>query len=120
MLVDCDPLGGGLDLVLGAEDLGGLRWPGLDVGGGRVPATALHAALPAPTVDGGGELAVGDLNGDHIDDVVAVHDGSGQPIWISIFLGASTGALRPASPESSSASSSTESSSSSVRSPALP
>jgi secretion/DNA translocation related CpaE-like protein len=58
MLVDCDPLGGGLDLVLGAEDLGGLRWPGLDVGGGRVPATALHAALPAPTVDGGGELAV--------------------------------------------------------------
>jgi secretion/DNA translocation related CpaE-like protein len=50
LLVDCDPLGGGLDLVLGAEDLGGLRWPGIDVGDGRVPATALHAALPAPTV----------------------------------------------------------------------
>lgn len=58
LLVDCDPLGGGLDLVLGAEDLGGLRWPGLDVGGGRVPATALHAALPAPAVGGTGELAV--------------------------------------------------------------
>jgi secretion/DNA translocation related CpaE-like protein len=50
LLVDCDPLGGGLDLVLGAEDLGGLRWPGVDVGGGRIPATALHAALPAPAV----------------------------------------------------------------------
>ncbi|WP_232660843.1 septum site-determining protein Ssd [Pseudonocardia sp. TRM90224] len=52
LLVDCDPLGGGLDLVLGAEDLGGLRWPDIDVRGGRVPATALHAALPAPPVRG--------------------------------------------------------------------
>lgn len=50
LLVDCDPLGGGLDLVLGAEDLGGLRWPEIDVSGGRVPATALHAALPTPAV----------------------------------------------------------------------
>jgi secretion/DNA translocation related CpaE-like protein len=58
LLVDCDPLGGGLDLVLGAEDLDGLRWPGLAVGGGRVPSTALHAALPTPEVDGAGELAV--------------------------------------------------------------
>lgn len=60
LLVDCDPLGGGLDLVLGAEDLGGLRWPDIGVGGGRVPASALHAALPAPSVGrhGGGELGV--------------------------------------------------------------
>ncbi len=59
LLVDCDPLGGGLDLVLGAEDLGGLRWPGIGVEGGRVPATALHAALPSPRVGrGGGELGV--------------------------------------------------------------
>ncbi|MFC4943256.1 septum site-determining protein Ssd [Pseudonocardia sp. GCM10023141] len=60
LLVDCDPLGGGLDLVLGAEDLGGLRWPDIDVGGGRVPATALHAALPAPPVGrrSGGGLAL--------------------------------------------------------------
>lgn len=58
LLVDCDPLGGGLDLVLGAEDLGGLRWPGFGLGGGRVPATALHAALPAPDIDGAGSLAV--------------------------------------------------------------
>jgi secretion/DNA translocation related CpaE-like protein len=59
LLVDCDPLGGGLDLVLGAEDLGGLRWPEIEVGGGRVPAAALHAALPAPAVPrAGGRLGV--------------------------------------------------------------
>ena len=32
LLVDCDPLGGGLDLVLAAEDLAGLRWPEIAVG----------------------------------------------------------------------------------------
>jgi secretion/DNA translocation related CpaE-like protein len=60
LLIDCDPLGGGLDLVLGAEDLGGLRWPDIEVGEGRVPASALHAALPAPAVSarGEGRLAV--------------------------------------------------------------
>jgi secretion/DNA translocation related CpaE-like protein len=58
LLVDCDPLGGGVDLVLGAEDLDGLRWPAFAVGGGRVAATALHAALPAPAVDARAGLAV--------------------------------------------------------------
>lgn len=60
LLVDCDPLGGGLDLVLGAEELGGLRWPELSLGDGRVPASALHAALPAPPVGArpAGELGV--------------------------------------------------------------
>ncbi|MGH3873585.1 MAG: septum site-determining protein Ssd [Pseudonocardiaceae bacterium] len=46
LLVDCDALGGGLDLAVGAEQADGLRWPGLALGDGRVPATALHAALP--------------------------------------------------------------------------
>lgn len=58
LLVDCDPLGGGVDLVLGAEDLDGLRWPQVGAGAGRVPASALHAALPAPEIDGAGGLAV--------------------------------------------------------------
>jgi secretion/DNA translocation related CpaE-like protein len=60
LLVDCDPLGGGLDLVLGAEQVAGLRWPAIDVGGGHVPAAAWHAALPAPPVTGSksGELAL--------------------------------------------------------------
>lgn len=56
LLVDCDPLGGGIDLVLGVEDIDGVRWPELSVGGGRVAAAALHAALP--TAGRGGRLAV--------------------------------------------------------------
>lgn len=58
MLVDCDALGGGLDLALGAENVNGLRWSGLALGGGRVPAAALHAALPTPYLGGRGELTV--------------------------------------------------------------
>ncbi len=46
LLVDADPLGGGLDLILGIESDPGLRWSGLAVGGGRVSADALRAALP--------------------------------------------------------------------------
>jgi secretion/DNA translocation related CpaE-like protein len=59
LLVDCDVLGGGLDLVLGAEDLGGLRWSGLAMAGGRLAASSLHAALPAPLLTAGaGRLTV--------------------------------------------------------------
>jgi len=64
LLVDCDSLGGGLDLVLGAEDLDGLRWPELAVGGGRVAASALHAALPSPAVGGRGGGRLGLLSCD--------------------------------------------------------
>ncbi|HEU5474320.1 MAG TPA: septum site-determining protein Ssd [Actinophytocola sp.] len=46
LLVDCDPLSGGLDLVLGAESEEGLRWPDMRLRAGRVPVSALHAALP--------------------------------------------------------------------------
>ncbi|HEX5541067.1 MAG TPA: septum site-determining protein Ssd [Micromonospora sp.] len=46
LLVDADPLGGGLDLVLGWEHLEGLRWPALSQTDGRVDAPALVRALP--------------------------------------------------------------------------
>lgn len=46
LLVDADPLGGGLDLVLGAENLPGPRWPDLAGTRGRVSAATVHAALP--------------------------------------------------------------------------
>jgi secretion/DNA translocation related CpaE-like protein len=46
LLVDADPLGGGLDLVLGWEQLDGLRWPALLGAGGRVDPPALLQALP--------------------------------------------------------------------------
>ncbi|MEV0152973.1 septum site-determining protein Ssd [Micromonospora sp. NPDC050686] len=47
LLVDADPLGGGLDLVLGWEQLDGLRWPALTDADGRVDAPALVRALPS-------------------------------------------------------------------------
>jgi secretion/DNA translocation related CpaE-like protein len=47
LLVDADPLGGGLDLVLGWEQLEGLRWPALTDADGRVDAPALVRALPS-------------------------------------------------------------------------
>jgi len=46
MLVDGDPLGGGIDLVVGGEDRAGLRWPDLVATRGRVGADALRSALP--------------------------------------------------------------------------
>jgi secretion/DNA translocation related CpaE-like protein len=47
LLLDGDPLGGGIDLVLGGELATGLRWPDLGATRGRLPAAALADALPA-------------------------------------------------------------------------
>jgi secretion/DNA translocation related CpaE-like protein len=47
LLLDGDPLGGGIDLVLGGELAPGLRWPDLGATRGRLPAAALSQALPA-------------------------------------------------------------------------
>lgn len=46
LLVDGDPLGGGIDLVLGAEDTEGLRWPDFARTRGRVNGSAFRSALP--------------------------------------------------------------------------
>ena len=46
LLVDGDPLGGGIDLVFGGEIVTGLRWPDLGATRGRLPAQALAEALP--------------------------------------------------------------------------
>jgi secretion/DNA translocation related CpaE-like protein len=46
LLVDADPMGGGLDVLLGAEAVAGLRWPDLAGTAGRLSATALRGALP--------------------------------------------------------------------------
>lgn len=46
LLVDGDPLGGGIDLVFGGEQDRGLRWTDLGTTRGRVPAAALAGALP--------------------------------------------------------------------------
>ncbi|WP_380169430.1 septum site-determining protein Ssd [Jannaschia sp. R86511] len=46
LLVDADPLGGGLDLAVGAEQLPGLRWADLADVAGPLPPGGLGAALP--------------------------------------------------------------------------
>lgn len=65
MLVDADPYGGGLDLVLGFEDSDGVRWPGLAHASGGLSVAALGEALP-----GSGDLAV--LSCDRDDPTVPV------------------------------------------------
>lgn len=46
LLLDADPLGGGIDLALGAEELPGMRWPDLHDLSAPVPPGGLAAALP--------------------------------------------------------------------------
>lgn len=53
LLVDGDPHGGGLDLLLGQEHAAGARWPELANRTGRLSPAALHESLPQV-----GELSV--------------------------------------------------------------
>jgi secretion/DNA translocation related CpaE-like protein len=46
LLVDADPLGGGIDVVLGQEQAAGARWPDIAEREGRVSYAALQQALP--------------------------------------------------------------------------
>ncbi|MFH7595932.1 septum site-determining protein Ssd [Streptomyces racemochromogenes] len=46
VLVDGDPLGGGMDVLLGGEAAEGLRWPDFAASRGRVGAGALEESLP--------------------------------------------------------------------------
>jgi secretion/DNA translocation related CpaE-like protein len=64
LLVDADPFGGGVDLVLGWERLEGLRWPELIDARGRVSPPALVSALP-----GEGSLAVLSFDRSELDGV---------------------------------------------------
>jgi len=66
LLVDADPLGGGVDLVMGWERMQGLRWPALVDACGRVSPPALVGALP-----GEGSLAVLSFDRSTLDSVPA-------------------------------------------------
>lgn len=46
LLLDADPLGGGLELVVGADRAEGLRWDDLDTTRGRIGAGSLADVLP--------------------------------------------------------------------------
>lgn len=78
VLVDVDAVGGGIDVLLGIEEVPGARWSGVRVGGGRldphdladglprwagVPVLALDAEAPSPAavaavLDAGSQLGV--------------------------------------------------------------
>lgn len=45
-LIDCDPLGGGIDVLLGCEQVAGPRWRQVRVKGGRLDAAVLEQSLP--------------------------------------------------------------------------
>jgi secretion/DNA translocation related CpaE-like protein len=62
LLVDADPWGGGIDLVVGTEAEAGLRWPDLALQGGRLNFAALRDALPRR--HGVSVLSVGRVGGD--------------------------------------------------------
>lgn len=47
LLVDVDPQGGGIELVVGCESAPGLRWPDVAATQGRVSSGALRSALPS-------------------------------------------------------------------------
>lgn len=46
ILIDGDPMGGGMDVLLGGESAEGLRWPAFAASRGRVGAGALEESLP--------------------------------------------------------------------------
>ena len=46
VLVDLDPVGGGIDVLLGIDDVAGARWSGLRVGGGHLDPLLLADGLP--------------------------------------------------------------------------
>src|SRR6478752_8293798 len=57
LLVDCDPWGAGLDVLLGIESEPGLRWEDLAAPSGRLQVDALRRALPGVAA-GSGRVAV--------------------------------------------------------------
>ncbi|MHA7650135.1 septum site-determining protein Ssd [Mycobacterium sp. ML4] len=46
LLLDLDPWGGGIDLLMGGESSPGVRWPDLALQGGRLSWPAMREALP--------------------------------------------------------------------------
>ncbi|MDQ7808144.1 helicase [Amycolatopsis sp. A133] len=56
LLLDCDPLGGGQDVLVGLEKTPGARWPDVQLSG-RVSVSSLAAKLPQRR-HGGGSLPV--------------------------------------------------------------
>jgi secretion/DNA translocation related CpaE-like protein len=87
LLVDGDPHGGGLDLLLGAEDVEGLRWPELAGLRGSLAGEALLAALPerdgVHLVTGSRETACA-VPGEAVEAVVGAARGAGCSVVVDL------------------------------------
>lgn len=77
LLLDCDPWGAGLDVILGVEHSPGLRWKDLSAPVGRLPVEELTRALPririgatGISVLAHGRESAGDLDPDVVDVVI--------------------------------------------------
>lgn len=75
-------------LVIGHDNVLRVR---LGQGGGQFADGTAYALR-----NHGNFLVVADLNGDAFDDVVAVHDGSGSPVYVTSYLGSASGELHQA------------------------
>ncbi len=69
LLIDGDPWGAGCDVLLGIEQVPGLRWRDLGTSSGRLPVEALRQAVPTVPAGRGrvGVLASGRLTTEDID-----------------------------------------------------
>jgi secretion/DNA translocation related CpaE-like protein len=83
LLVDLDPWGGGIDLLVGGETTPGLRWPDLALQSGRLNWSAVREALPRHR---GISLLSGTRRGCELDagPVNAVADIAGLPLLASM------------------------------------
>lgn len=71
-LIDCDPVGGGIDVLLGCERVSGSRWGQVRLGGGTLDPAVLRDCLPSwhqVSV-----LAVDDPNAPDPDALVQIAD----------------------------------------------
>ncbi|MUM19615.1 helicase [Mycobacterium sp. CBMA271] len=86
LLVDADPYGGGIDLLLGWEDVEGLRWPDIDMRSGRVSFDALRRALPhrRGLVVVSGDRTGGGGNAEAIGGVIDSAREAGVPVVVDL------------------------------------
>jgi hypothetical protein len=84
-----DVNGDGIPDLLAAGHLTNSLYVRLGLGGDAFGPLAAY-----PLRNHGNRLVVADFDGDGIDDVVVSHDGSGQPIYVTTFLGSPTGELQ--------------------------
>lgn len=86
LIVDADPYGGGIDLLLGWEDIEGLRWPDIDMRSGRVSFDALRRALPhrRGLVVVSGDRTGGGGNAEAVGGVIDSAREAGVPVIVDL------------------------------------